>query len=361
MKYNVKVISDIHMGKGDSKKLWNELQEEFVKTIDESLDLLVIAGDLFDRVLKMNEPASKYVFGLVDQLINYSKLYDFKIRLLKGTKSHDFNQLDHFTKYDTGDDRFMVINSVCVEELDGLDILYIPEEYVEDPDIYYKDFFDCGDIYDLIFFHGTMDFAGYTSHLSSNRNIKQSPTFKSSKIASLSYGPIVGGHIHIRDNYKNKIYYTGSFSRTCFGEPEKKGFISYTYDTNLKTFDLEYINNKLAPEYMTINLSDLEGSLEEKLSQIEALKEAYDNIRIDIKEKDKKGNETIINAIKEITGDSVKLNVSNSFEESYDSRFDFIINRTLPLDETIKKFISITKGKEVSKDIINKIITEDDE
>lgn len=358
MKLNVKVIADIHLGKKDDKILWKELQEVFISTITDELDLLVIAGDLFDRVIKLNEITSNYVFKFIDQLVILSKIHNFKIRIVKGTRSHDFNQLNNFQAYEI-DDSFGIANEVCDEELfEGVNVLYIPEEYIEDPEEYYKEYFS--NKYDLIFFHGMMDFAGCSAHLSENKNAKTAPTFKSSMIAELSYGPVCGGHIHIGEDYKNKIFYTSSFSRFNFGEPEMKGFIDYTYDTITKDYEVMRIENTLAPEYVTVKLQDLDGNLEEKLDKIKTLREGYENVRIDINETDKKGNEGVIEAIKNLTDDNVKLKVANSFEESYDSRFDFVLKRTYPLDETIKKFINITKGKDLSNDIIKKIISKEE-
>lgn len=358
MKLNVTVIADIHIGKKDDKRLWKELQEVFIPTINDDLDLLVISGDLFDRVIKLNEAASNYVFKFIDQLVILSKIHNFKIRIVKGTKSHDFNQLNNFQAYEV-DDNFGIANEVCEEELfEGVNVLYIPEEYVENPEEYYKEYFNHK--YDLIFFHGMMDFVGCSAHLSEGKNSKTAPTFKSSQIAELAYGPIVGGHIHTGDTYKNKIFYTGSFSRFNFGEPEKKGFVNYTYDTVTKEYEVKHIENTLAPEYVTVKLQDLDGSLEEKLDKIKTLREGYENVRIDISEQDKKGNENLVEAIKNLTDENVKLKVSNSFEESYDSRFDFVLKRTYSLDETIKRFISITKGKDLSSEVIKKIITKED-
>ena len=359
MKYNIKVISDIHFGCKDDKLLWNELQEKFFKTIDKNLDLLVVAGDLFHRVIKMNEPASQYVFSFIDQLDKYSKLYNFKIRILKGTKSHDFNQLENFKHYELNNDNFGIADKVCVEEvLDGMTVLYIPEEYVNNEEEYYKDYFN--EKYDMIFFHGTMDFAAFSSHVVGNKNSKQAPNFKSNQIANMVRGAAIGGHIHIKQNYNKKIYYTGSFSRYNFGEEEDKGFIDCIYDTENKKCEVSYVKNDLAPAYLTVKLSDLKGDLKTKLEKIEILKENIDNLRIDIEENDKKGNETIIEAIKELSNDNIKLKVSNSFEEKYDEKYTFILKKTLPLNETIQKFIEITKNKKISIERIDKILNTKD-
>lgn len=354
----VKVISDIHFGCKDDKQLWVELQEEFIPTIDATLDLLVIAGDLFHRILKLNEPGSYYAFKLIDQLFELAEIYDFVIRIVKGTKSHDFNQLNNFKTYEKSD-RFGIAETITIEELFGISILYIPEEYVENPEEYYTDYFNSK--YDLVFFHGTMDFAGFTSHLkSTNAKAKMAPTFKSSQIADLAYGPIVGGHIHIPMNYKEKIFYTGSFSRFNFGEPEDKGFVDYVYYPDKKDFSINYVKNNMAPEFVTVKLSDLNGNLEEKIQKIEMLKEEYHNLRIDVSEKEKNENQGVVDAIKRLTDEKVKIKVANSFEEQYDSKYDFILNKKFPLNQTIQKFIKMTKGKDIDLSNIDLALKKED-
>lgn len=358
MKLKVCVISDIHLGRGNSNDILNELYEKFIPVLNEDLDLLVIAGDYFDRVLRLNENASKIAFQLMDNIVSLSKTYNFKIRIIKGTKSHDFNQLDHFKKYDTGKDDFAIIENVVVEEFnlpnneENINILYLPEEYVDSLD-YYNDYFNVDFKYDLAFFHGTMDFAGYTKFID---NKSGAPTFNSKQLSNLVYGPIVGGHIHIADS-SNNVYYTGSFSRTRFGEEQDKGFIVYEYDTNLKTYDLKFIKNDLAPTYVTVNLEDVYdkvggSNLDEAINNINMLFEEYDHVRLNVD--NKKGNENIINAFKEASNAVVE--VKNDFVESYDSTYDFILNRELPLNETIKKYVKLTVDKDLSIDTINKII-----
>ena len=353
------VVSDIHFGKKDDKHLFEELQSELIPKINSDLDLFVIAGDLFDRVVKLNEMTSIYVFKFIDQLVKLSKIYDFKIRILKGTKTHDFNQLQNFKGYEDDEDRFGIAEEVCEEEIfKGMQVLYVPEEYIENPDDYYNEYFN--NKYDMIFFHGTMDFAGFASHIKEDKSLKHAPNFKSDQIASLVKGVAIGGHIHIKQSYNNKIYYTGSFSRFNFGESEDKGFYYVTFDPITKNTKLEFIKNTKAPEYVTINLNDLKGTLEEKLKGIEMLKEEYENIRIDVTESEQNSNETVIEAIKNLTDDSVKLKVNNSFKEVYDSQYDFILKKELSLEETIKKYVQMTKNKNLDVQNIKKIITETD-
>lgn len=354
-KLKIFVISDIHFGIKDSSKLFNELNEIFIPKLNETVDAVIIAGDLFDRILKLNENSCLYVFNFViDTLINLSKLYNFKIRIIKGTKTHDFNQLQNFEKYTN--ENFKIIESVYEEELfPNHNVLYLPEEYIENEDEYYKDYFNKK--YNSIFFHGNMDFASYSSHIQTIKGTKNSPNFSSSKIASLSIGAVIGGHVHIRQSYNNKIFYTGSFTRFKFGEPENKGFIEYLYDINTNEYEINYIDNNLAPIYTTINFTDLEGTtLEEKLSLLNTLKEEYDNIRIDVSSKDTKANSVILEALNNLTDENIKLKVNTDFKEEYDDKYDFILKQELPLAETIKKFVQMNYNKNLDIEKINKFL-----
>lgn len=353
---NILVIADIHFGNKSDRELYESLQEKFISKIDETTDAVIIAGDLFDRILKLNESACLYAFNFIENILKLSKIYNFKVRIIKGTKSHDFNQLNNFKKYESEYD-FKIIEVVSEEELfDSHMVLYIPEEYIENENIYYEKYFN--KTYNSIFFHGTMNFASYSSHVKINKEGKNAPNFSSEKIANLAKGAVVGGHIHIKQNYMNKIFYTGSFYRTKFGESEDKAFIQYLYNTEDDTFKINYIINDLAPEYVTINFKDLEGTLEEKIKLVEELKEEYENIRIDIDEEDVKSNNIILENLNKLTDETVKVKVTNNFKEEYDDKYDFILKKELPLNETIKKFGELMFNKDLKIETINKFLND---
>ena len=157
----------------------------------------------------------------------------------------------------------------------------------------------------------------------------------------------------------NKIFYTGSFWRTKFGESEDKAFIQYLYNIEDNTFKINYIINDLAPEYITINFKDLEGTLEEKIKLVEELKNEYENIRIDVDEEDTKGNNIILENLNILTDENIKIKVNNNFKEEYDNKYDFILNKELPLNETIKKFSQLMFNKDLKIETINKFLNEE--
>jgi hypothetical protein len=288
--------------------------------------------------------------------------YDFVIRILKGTKTHDFNQLNNFKSLETKHyPRFRVINTVEEEEIfPDVFFLYLPEEYMDNPEEYYKSYFELeeGTKYDMIFFHGTFDFVGYIPNIESERHIKNAPTFKAEQIADLVYGKAIGGHIHTRHIYKDKIEYTSSFSRFCFGEDKPKGFVEVFYNQETLGCSSRFIENEDAPAYITVNMEDLEGSLEEKLVIISQLKEDYENIRImakDLTDEDVSAMKSLISKDEDVKLDIKRKDIEDTVEEE----FMFIINREYDLPTTIQKYAKIMWNKDISTAVINKAITEE--
>ena len=57
------------------------------------LDFVVIAGDLFDTKLHLSSDHVKYSFIFLKKLIDICIKKNTKLRLIKGTSSHDHGQL----------------------------------------------------------------------------------------------------------------------------------------------------------------------------------------------------------------------------------------------------------------------------
>jgi DNA repair exonuclease SbcCD nuclease subunit len=358
-------IADIHFGKKDDVKLYDELNATFIPKVEkegDDIDYIVLSGDLFDRILKMNEVGSSLCIKFILQLVDLSIKHDFKIRILKGTKTHDFNQLNNFKSIEAKHyPRFKIINTVEEEEIfPDTFFLYLPEEYMEDPKEYYKPFFELeeGVKYDMIFFHGTFDFVGYIPNIESERHVKNAPVYNSEQIAELVWGKAIGGHIHTRHIYKNKIEYTSSYSRFAFGEDKPKGFVEIWYDQNSLECVTKFIENENAPRYVTIDMESLDGSLEEKMKIINELKKEYEHVRIiakDVTDED-------VSAMKKLVSDSedVKLDIKRKdIEDKVDEEYLFIINRDFDLPTTIQKYIQLDSKVNISLEDINKAISEE--
>lgn len=358
-------IADIHFGKKDDKKLFEELEEFFIaKIIEEgnNLDFVQINGDTFDRQIKMNEESAKQVSQFILTLNDLSMEYNFKLRFLRGTLSHDFNQLEVYRKLEITNPNFRIFTTLTVDEIDPVNnvtFLQIPEEYVEDFDSHYSPYLELDEGgYDMIFFHGTFDFAGYIHNISTTeKHMKNAPTFKISQFEDIVYGPVVGGHIHTRMD-KGNVYYSGSFSRFGFGEEAPKGFYEISYDLEDCSYDVNFIENEKAPTYMTINIDDLPEDIVEKTKAINDFKSMYDFVRI--KSTKSVDNEKDLQMLKKLSevDSSLKVEVVKKIENEENKKYEFVTKEEYDKPTTIQKYIEIKNEVTIPLDIVKEVLSD---
>jgi len=365
---NVLNIADIHFGKKNDEKLYKDLKEGFLNEIPniikeyDHLDMVVIEGDLYDRVIKMNEVSANYVLKFISELCEMSKRFNFYIRLIKGTKSHDANQLNNFDHLEIKYPLFKMYKSVNSETIAlgeyEYNILYLPEEYPEKYDKYYHEYFNHENNYDMIFGHGMMDFISFTGNDEDIKKLKRSEAVHSvEKLLSLCNYHIVFGHIHDFKNYKDqdKVFYTGSFERFSFLDQEDKGYLLTRVDPETDETEAIFYENKNASSYKILNLSEYNfKTSDEILKFIEKEKKNYDFVKIIID-----NNENNKDLLKGVINDEVKVEIKNKLpdEEVIDPRLMFLINKELPMDKSIAKYISITDNETVPLEVINKMIS----
>jgi DNA repair exonuclease SbcCD nuclease subunit len=248
MKKEIKIalIADIHLGAIDIEIYQNELNW-FINWVKENeIDCVVILGDLFDRKIPMTSKDSSFSHIFLNNLKNLG----ITVIIEQGTLSHDLNQLDNFAYLE--DSRFRIYRTTKIDNVLGMDILHIPEEYEDDKDSYYNKYLNIK--VDHAWGHGQFDFAGFwasKSIIRKNKIIWSVSDFKNVK------GLVDFGHVHIRME-KGICGYPGSFSRFQFGEEDPKGFYYRKYDIiNHKVIEKKFIENKEASLYKTINFRDL--------------------------------------------------------------------------------------------------------
>lgn len=316
MKINIKCIGDIHFGSIDPKILYNELKENFIKNILKDEDnLIIILGDYFDRKLQLNDISSVIGIKFMHRLVKLCNSYKIKVRLIKGTKTHDYNQLENFRFLEKEYPKiFRIINKIEIEEMKfgtdlntKLKILYVPEEYVNDQNQYYKEFKE--NKFDLMFGHGTWDVFAFKNQIQeSEKPIKGYPVFNYKEWEDTIKYNMIFGHIHVRNSHK-KLHYTGSYSRWIFGEKEPKGFIQLTIDTDIEKSYIKFIENNLATKYIIINIPDIPNDYLDRICS-KILKIVNDNpdkyYRLDINEVESFKN---LSVIKEIFSNNPKVSI----------------------------------------------------
>ena len=140
-KLKIYTISDIHIGASDDNLLYENLKEFFLNKILKDIpDMIVVCGDISHDTLSLNSQSGKIYLKFAKELMNICAENDIKLRIIKGTQSHDRNQLDIFNiqEYDKKID-MKIFNTVSDEEtIQGYEFLSIPEEYVSNQNEYYK-------------------------------------------------------------------------------------------------------------------------------------------------------------------------------------------------------------------------------
>jgi hypothetical protein len=303
------------------------------------------------------------------ELISCCEEIGTKLRVLKGTITHDHNQLDNFKHLEADATNFRIINNAEYEELmDDLHVLYIPEEYPEDQKEYYSQFFDTleGGKYDFIFGHGTYEFEAFKCQVfESERPIKSAPVFSEKEFINYCNYSFFN-HIHRRSSYKERIFYNGSFSRTAFGEEDPKGFHYIEYDPDKCKAVIKFIVNTDAPTYTTVHIDDIK---EEYGSDAVAITKAIkklksENFKLRVLT-NSKGNsvdaDTMI--LREHFSESDGVVIKN-FKGVASNRvvsedYEFIFSNGDGVIPTVIKFIELKHSKNYTTDVISDCITPD--
>lgn len=261
---NLAVISDIHLGHSrvPTQHILKNLYEAFPN--DEttaSIDLLIIAGDLFDQLLTLPEDQVLAIKLWICHMLRLAKRHDFLIRVLHGTPSHDrdqprlFPELNEMTGINADCKYF---NTLDIEYIDRYQIhlLYIPDEWRHDPEDTWYDVQNALSQHqltqvDYAIMHGLFEYQ-LPHHVSL-------PCHRTERYLNITRRYVFIGHHHTHSHYQNRIFSQGSFDRLCHGEEHEKGYLRVT-DYGLPDFSknsIRFIPNKNAMVFKTISLVGL--------------------------------------------------------------------------------------------------------
>lgn len=256
---SIVTTGDLHLGhaKVPTLHIVEKLRQYFFPYVEKA-KLLTINGDIFQSALSLTSVDIKIIISFFISLLELCQKHDVTMRFLRGTSSHDRNQIESlmalYTKSMYTHD-LKYFDTLSIEYIDKLDLrmCYIPEDlpYNSSDEIINKIkhlFSDAGwDSCDIILFHG------YFEHMLP-RGLKKLPkiTFNSRQFDGIlkDTGYILCNHVHSKSVYK-RIIYAGSFDRLAHGEEEAKGF--FYIDNNGPHF----ITNDSAMAFNTIDLSTM--------------------------------------------------------------------------------------------------------
>jgi hypothetical protein len=255
-------VSDIHLGhpRTSTQHIVNNLITYLCNDrVFSVIDLLVIAGDVYDDIVDMQSQASHHIKRWIDHVCALSAKHGVIVRVLEGTPSHDRGQSQHFTsavesfKQHTGIDvDLKYIPELSIEYIDKLQahVLYVPDEWRQETSETLS-LVDAGlaqhgiSQVDIAVMHGM-----FTHHAPSVLRpglIHDSEAYLK-RVRSL----IFVGHDH-HHSHDRRIYVQGSFDRLVHGEQEPKGYLLAHIDgTN---WTVTFCENKDALRYDTLELN----------------------------------------------------------------------------------------------------------
>lgn len=260
-------ISDLHIGhyKVPPENILNNLRTYLYPHLNATLDLLFIIGDVFHTLLNLNSTAAYVAMTFIQEVLELSLQYGFKIRVVKGTFEHDRDQNKYFALSQDKYPSVKVMDTMCIEHIEGLDIhvLYIPDDlpYNHAQAEAVRKIKELGlSKVDIIALHG------YCKHeIPPNVPIQPYNLFDSEvlqKYASF----IIKGHIHVKSVHKTTIN-NGSFERGNHGEEGSKGFFIIDLEPDGK-FTYKFVENEGTLLFKTITVPN-ENIIESFKTKIE--------------------------------------------------------------------------------------------
>jgi len=392
-------INDLHFGIPDTEREYNELQKHFIPYIKEhDLDVIFFGGDYFDHKLSLGETSSLLGLQFFNQVVNICKEKDIKIRIIEGTQSHDRFQpkvlenlitesganllfrmcgsnqalLENLTVTPDKDIDYKYFEVAEVEDLLGMKVLYVPEEYPMNIDEYYSKFKEMD--LDLMIMHCTWDFIGFGGEADNKRNdIHSAPIFVYKEWEkALSHGTAICGHIHGRHGYKTpegmKIIYPASFTAWSFDQISDRGFLYGEFDTDKHTLHYEFINNPDSPKFANLDIGDLgldlnttdidviKNKIQEQKDKVDHLKVNLDALpnekKLVLKDYYKENRDII----PDVSASKVLFEASNNEEFK---KYDYLLQDKLTIEQAIQKFMKENMNIEMTEEQIKEIITEE--
>lgn len=275
-KLRIVSISDIHLGHHNTTtpEILENLYRAFPDNdVTGSIDAIFIGGDLFDRLLDLNDPYVIMIKAWMNRFLRLCAKRNIVVRLLEGTPSHDRqqNRIMAAEKEDSNIDvDFEYISTLKIEYIQSLDIsvLWVPDEYRPETDDTWKEVQQLlqdtsREQVDFSVVHGTFKHQ--------IPEFVKTPKHDLDRYLNITKYCVFGGHIH-KASSLDRFMCNGSFDRISHGEEEPKGYWQVEADPN-GTFEAKFIENTLAKKYITINCAGM--PVEDALAEIRSVASQY--------------------------------------------------------------------------------------
>lgn len=250
------MISDIHLGNKrnpTARKIALLRKAIPDDAVTAQLDYIWIAGDTYDDLLNHSSEEVIEIDFWIASLLRLCKKHHIKLRVLLGTRSHDYTQpkrftaINHLAKIDAD---LQYIDDICVKVENGISILYVPDDMDRDTDrifhVVKTKMMEQGlEQVDFAIMHGQFEHQ--------LPEVVRAPKHNLEKYLSIVKHYIFIGHVHIH-SVKDRAIAQGSFDRDRHGEELPKGHVRF--EVNLTTNDrrCRFVVNKDAMIFKTLKI-----------------------------------------------------------------------------------------------------------
>lgn len=283
----IAAIADVHIGlkRIAADEIKRQLKNHFIKPLKKfsKLDGIFILGDVMHTIVSLNSDYSEVFYWFIDQVYKVAVEKKSTVIIIKGTQSHDNDQLNNIKHYQKNVDNVDFRIYETIEEItvwDDYKILVLPDikvKQLKDVDKYFKK----KNKYDMILGHGVVDSMKFFIQESENTPLK-TYVYNTDELLSASKGPVLFGHIHQYQSIAHQFYYVGPFTLLERGGVDA-GFATIGIsDKNRSKYKVEHYINPDSAEYHEIKISK---KIIDKYP-IDDIIEAIDEIRDDAKSND---------------------------------------------------------------------------
>lgn len=230
-------------------------------------DLFVIAGDTVDsRNLRAETPEYLSLVHFLQQICTTCEETGTVFVILRGTPSHDGAVVENIHR--TILPQILYIDTLCVKQLRGKKILFIPELYYPKLEDFQKDLQKLlgEEKADLIVFHGMLDFAlPAVQQIDSKFNQSRCIVMDSEKLATRTKTIGIGGHVHSFFG-NGPFWYTGRLINERGHVPEEHTGMRLVRIPQDKAHEIHSLDNPYTIPMMRIDLDCIHQSLEQLLA-----------------------------------------------------------------------------------------------
>ena len=362
----IRVYSDLHLyiNNDDIDRYdLNELLELKNLLYTDPVDMLVFAGDLTHKVYSTDDRRFVNAMKFVADVRDVCEATNTIFRIIKGTSTHEGKIIDVLKSTYSDDKVLQCYTEIAYEKIGDLIIRYLPEPYFDNYSNFYNYAF--GRSADITFFHGTIDgVIPYLKQTDNPTNLPKSVLIKADDLINNTNLFSVGGHIHRYINIRDKVFYTNSLTTHGFADVDNvKGFMEFTIQDNRK-WEHKYIENHIAPKYISILIENLHTKRKEDLRSI------LGNTLLKVKSTDRirfviTGNRDInamsnLEFIKSLTKKyqiKIEQKLDDIEEDTMMDNSDFYADNSIPIVEKIQKLAEEQSGILISLEDIEKYIT----